>query len=114
MRNAAVQKPFAEGIGLVMGDIQVDPMQALLKEALDAVVFNPFSTGVMTHFEWELYEQPLDIDVYNERGWVLKAKYQGIAFELSKGGVCRRHVKTHINNDAAQYYDYAISNVLVA
>lgn len=90
-------------------------MQALLKEALEAVVFIPFSTGLMTHFEWELYEQPLDIDVYNERWWALKAKYQGIAPPSPRGEeYADATSKTHINNDAAQYYDYAISNVLVA
>ncbi len=115
MQNAAIQKPFAEGIGLVTGDVEVDPIQALLKEALDAVVFIPFSTGLMTHFEWELYEQPLDIDAYNERWWALKARYQGIAPPSPRGEeYADATSKTHINNDAAQYYDYAISNVLVA
>ena len=115
MQNAAIQKPFVAGSGLVTGDVEVDSIQVLRKEALDAVVFIPFSTGLMTHFEWELYEQPLDIDEYNERWWALKAKYQGIAPPSPRGEeYADATSKTHINNDAAQYYDYAISNVLVA
>ncbi len=114
MGLAATQQPFVEGIGLIEAGAQVDRIQTLLKEALNFVVFIPWSCGVMTYFEHELYEHPLPGDQYNRRWWELKARFQGIAPPTERGEeYCDAASKTHINNDAAQYYDYAISNILL-
>jgi peptidyl-dipeptidase A len=89
-------------------------MQTLLKEALNYIVFIPFSAGVMASFEHDLYAEDLPIDEYNKRWWELKEKYQGITSPGTRGEeYCDAASKTHINNDAAQYYDYAISYLLL-
>ncbi len=114
MGLAAMQQPFVEGIGLIEAGAPVDRIQILLKEALNNVVFIPWSCGVMTYFEHDLYAQPLPEDQYNQRWWELKARFQGIAPPAERGEeYCDAASKTHINNDAAQYYDYAISNILL-
>ena len=68
----------------------------------------------MTDFEYELYTLDLPKDQYNFEWWNLKRKYQGIVPPYDRGEqYCDAASKTHINNDAAQYYDYAISYVLL-
>nr|MBA2731760.1 M2 family metallopeptidase [Acidobacteriota bacterium] len=74
----------------------------------------PFATGTMTRFEYDLYENNLPKDQYNKRWWELALKYQGIVPPGTRGEeYCDACTKTHINDDAAQYYDYAIANVLL-
>ena len=111
---ASMQKGFLQGRGLVPADARVDEIQTLLKEALDFVVFIPFSTGTMTHFEHDLYAAALPVSSYNERWWKYAAEFQGISPPVERGEeFCDAASKTHINNDAAQYYDYAISYILL-
>ncbi len=120
MGLAAMQEPFLAHLGLVAA-AEVDSLrreelkvQALLKEALNYVVFIPFSAGVMTSFEHDLYVDSLGMDEFNERWWTLSEKFQGIAPPAPRGEeYCDAASKTHINNDAAQYYDYALSNVIL-
>jgi peptidyl-dipeptidase A len=86
----------------------------LLKEALDYVVVVPWGAGVMTEFEHSLYAENLQPDNYNDRWWELKEKYQGIVPPNERGNeYADAASKTHINNDPAQYYDYAISTILM-
>ncbi|HVS17988.1 MAG TPA: M2 family metallopeptidase, partial [Planctomycetota bacterium] len=115
MGLAAMQPRFVEAIGLVEeGGARPDPMQLLLAEALNYVVFIPWSTGTMTQFEGELYAQELGSERWNARWWELAAQYQGIAPPTERGEEwCDAATKTHINDDAAQYYDYALSFVLL-
>lgn len=95
-------------------DVKTDSIQALMKEALDYIVFIPWSAGVMTEFEYELYSNDLPEDQFNKKWWELVEKYQGIIPPYERGEeYCDAATKTHINNDAAQYYDYAISYVLL-
>lgn len=109
---AAMQKPFLQHLGLVPPDAQTDEMQTLLKEALNYIVFIPWSAGVMTEFEYELYANNLPVEEFNSKWWELKRKYQGIVPPSERGAeFCDAASKTHINNDAAQYYDYALSFV---
>lgn len=111
---AALQKPFLVGRGLVEEDAESDQTQMLLSEALNFVVLIPWGAGVMTEFEHDLYAQNLPKDQYNARWWDLKKKYQGIVPPAERGEeYCDAASKTHINNDAAQYYDYAMSNILL-
>jgi peptidyl-dipeptidase A len=89
-------------------------MQLLLKEALNYVVFIPWSTGTMFFFEKELYHDELAPERWNARWWELAAKYQGIAPPSPRGEqFCDPATKTHINDDPAGYYDYALSFVLL-
>jgi len=111
---ASMQKPFLVGIGLIDETAETDEMQQLLKEALAQVVFIPFSAGTMTHFERDLYAENLPKDEYNKRWWDYVAAYQGIVPPEARGEeFCDAATKTHINNDAAQYYDYALSYIIL-
>lgn len=111
---AAMQKPFLVDRGLMDSSITTDATQTLLSEALDFVVLIPWSAGVMTEFEHDLYASNLPKDQYNKKWWELKKKYQGIVPPNERGEqYCDAASKTHINNDAAQYYDYAMSNILL-
>lgn len=114
MGLASVQRPFLVGRGLVPPDADVDRMQQLLNEALSYVAYMPFAAGTMTRFEHALYVEDLPPDQFNARWWDLVERYQGVAPPEPRG---EEHAdaltKTHINDDAAQYYDYAISYALL-
>jgi len=111
---AAMQRPFLVGRGLVAPDAHVDSMRVLLKEALNTVVFVPWSAGVMSRYEHELYAKNLTPDRFNARWWELVRAYQGIVPPSPRGEeYCDAATKTHINDDAAQYYDYALSYLIL-
>jgi peptidyl-dipeptidase A len=111
---ASMQRPFLVARGLASKDAKVDEMQALLKEGLNYVVFIPFATGTMARFEYGLYEKNLAKTQYNKHWWDLVKYYQGIVPPVERGeDSCDACTKTHINDDAAQYYDYALSYVLL-
>jgi peptidyl-dipeptidase A len=114
MGMAAMQKPFMQNLDLIPKDAKSDEMRSLLKEALNYVVFIPFSTGTMSMFEHDLYSNNLPADEFNKRWWDYAAQYQGIAPPTQRGEeFCDAATKTHINDDAAQYYDYALSYILL-
>jgi peptidyl-dipeptidase A len=114
MGLAAMQKPFLESIGLFPEGQETDQVQTLLRESLNYIVFIPWSAGVMTEFENALYAEGLPPAEYNSKWWELVAKYQGISAPNERSPeLCDAATKTHIIDDAAQYYDYAISYVLL-
>ncbi len=111
---ASKHKAFLIDRGLVDADAEVDEVRQLLKEALDTVVFIPFSAGTMSHFEYDLYRGAISPDNYNQAWWDHVAHFQGIAPPSERGETyCDAATKTHINNDPAQYYDYALSHVIL-
>ena len=111
---AAMQKPFLQGKGLLAPDVKSDDTQKLLQEALNYIVFIPFATGTMAEFEHDLYKKNLPANQFNKRWWELAKKYQGIESPTPRGEeYCDAATKTHINDDAAQYYDYALSYVIL-
>ncbi len=111
---ASMQKPFLVQQGLVDANAKSDSIKGLLKEALDYIVVMPWASGVMTDFEYALYSQNLPEEEFNKKWWELKKQYQGIVPPSERGEeYCDACSKTHINNDAAQYYDYALANVLL-
>ncbi|OFY69412.1 MAG: peptidase [Bacteroidetes bacterium RIFCSPLOWO2_12_FULL_37_12] len=111
---AAMQSPFLVAINLLPSDTKIDTLGTLLKEALNYVIFIPWSSGVMTEFEYELYAKNLPSDQFNKKWWELVAKYQGIAPPSFRGEeYCDAATKTHIIDDPAQYYDYGISFLLL-
>jgi len=111
---ASLQGPFLKEMGLMKTDFEVDKIQAALNEALDYIPFIPWSAGVMTEFEYELYSNNLPKDQYNKVWWELVEKYQGIVPPSPRSeDYCDAATKTHINDDAGQYYDYALANVLL-
>jgi peptidyl-dipeptidase A len=114
MGLAATQKPFLVQRGLVDSNAKVDQVQNLLKEALNYAVFIPFAAGVMSEFEKSLYTDNLPADQFNKRWWELVKEYQGVVPPSERGEeYCDAATKTHINDDAAQYYDYALSYVIL-
>ncbi len=114
MGLAAMQKPFAAGLGLVDKDAKTDDTKQLLKDALNYVVFIPWSTGTMSVFEKDLYAGNLPVSEWNKHWWELAKKYQGIAPPMERSEeYCDAATKTHINDDPAQYYDYALSFILL-
>src|SRR5918994_936541 len=110
MGLASLQRRFLIGRKLVATNAQVDSVAQLLQEALAYVVFIPFAAGTMTRFEHALYAEPLPAERFNGKWWELTRKYQGI---VPPGPRDERWsdalTKTHINDDPAQYYDYALS-----
>jgi len=114
MGLAAMQKPFIEQLQLIAANGKSDDPKLLLKDALNYVVFIPFSAGVMSEFEHDLYKNNLPKDQYNKRWWELCEKYQGMTSPSRRGEeYCDAASKTHINDDAAQYYDYALSYIIL-
>jgi peptidyl-dipeptidase A len=114
MGLAAMQPRFVAAVGLDTGSARPDPLQVLLKEALNYAVFIPWSAGTMFAFEKELYADELPSERWNARWWELAARYQGIAPPTPRGEeYCDAATKTHVNDDPAQYYDYALSFVLL-
>jgi peptidyl-dipeptidase A len=113
MGLAAMQPRFIQAIGLDAGG-KPDPTQALLKEALNFAVFIPFATGTMARWEHDIYVDNLPPEKWNARWWELAARYQGIAPPSPRDETwCDACTKTHINDDPAGYYDYALSFVLL-
>ena len=111
---AAFQAPYMKQIGILPADMKVDAVLWLLNEALtETVAYLPFAAGTMSHFEHDLYEQNLPPDQWNARWWQYVAKFQGVQPPTPRGeDFCDAATKTHINDDAAQYYDYAVATVL--
>jgi peptidyl-dipeptidase A len=67
----------------------------------------------MSHWEYDLYHGELPADQLNARWWEYAAKYQGVVPPSPRlAGGCDACTKTHINDDPAGYYDYALATVL--
>ena len=114
MGLASMQKPFLSQVGILPASSETDELQTLLKEALNYIVFIPWSAGVMTEYEYELYAKELPADRLNKDWWDLVRRYQGIVPPAARDeAYCDPASKTHITDDAAAYYDYAISYVLL-
>jgi peptidyl-dipeptidase A len=113
---AASQRPYLKQVGLLTPEAErAEPELFLLDAALDgaSVVFLPWSAGVMTHFERDFYAGKVSDDALNAAWWQLVGQYQGIAPPGARPEtLCDPATKTHINDDPAQYYDYAIGTVL--
>lgn len=111
---AARQIPYLKQAGVLPQETTVDETQYLLNEALDsAIVFIPWSAGVMTQWEHDFYEKNLPASEFNPRWWEYVAKYQGIAPPAPRDETyCDPATKTHINDDPAQYYDYALAYII--
>ena len=111
---AARQPAYLKQIGLLPEDQEIDQIQWLLDEALnEAAVFIPFSAGTMSFFEHDLYEENLSPDEFNKRWWEYVGRFQGVEPPEPRGEeFCDACTKTHISDDPAQYYDYAMAFVL--
>jgi peptidyl-dipeptidase A len=107
---AAHQEPYLRQIGVLPDTAKIDPLQYLLDDAFDEIVFLPWAAGTMTHFEHDLYEKNLPPDQFNKRWWEMAGQYQRVEPPGPRGEqFCDACTKTHIIDDAAQYYDYAMA-----
>jgi len=114
MGLAAMQRPFLAARGIIPRHAEVDKIQLLLREALSHVVFLSFGAGTMPGFEYALYAEHLPTDRFNAKWWELVRRYQGVVPPAPRGEEFADGLsKTHINDDPAQYYDYALSTVLL-
>jgi len=111
---AARREAYLRQVGLVPEEEAIDRGQALLAEALAGpVVSLPWSAGVVTGFEHDLYEKDLPVSRFNRRWWALVREHQGIVPPSDRGEeFCDACVKTHVMEDPAQYYDYAIAELI--
>lgn len=112
---AAVQIPYLRQVGILPEGQTIDTERWLLNEALEksAVPFLSFAAGTMSHWEHDLYEDNLPPEQWNARWWDDVGRFQGVTPPAPRGEEsCDACTKTHINDDPAQYYDYAIATVL--
>jgi peptidyl-dipeptidase A len=110
LATPTIQLPYLRQVGVVPAGMEFDEVQWLLNGALDQIVFMPWSAGTMAHWEADFYESNLGTNELNRRWWEHVQKYQGIAPPVERGeAYCDAATKTHINDDPAQYYKYAIA-----
>jgi peptidyl-dipeptidase A len=112
---AAGQRPYLKQMGLLTPEAEKAPtVTYLLDAALDrSITFIPFAAGTMTRFERDFYAGKIGDDALNAGWWDIVGQYQGIAPAGPRPeSLCDAATKTHINDDPAQYYDYAIGTVL--
>ena len=109
------QASYLKAIDLLDADQDIDQIQWMLNQALTGpVTFLPFGCGTMTHWEHDFYVEPLDRNEMNARWWEYAARFQGIEPPTPRSEVwCDPATKTHISDDPAQYYDYALSSVIL-
>jgi peptidyl-dipeptidase A len=113
---AASQTPYLKAVGILPGDAAEDGVMGLLDTALGkAVPFMFFASGTMTHWEYDLYAKALSPDEFNARWWAYVREYQGVEPPGGTGSrtedFCDPATKTHINDNPAYYYSYAIATV---
>lgn len=113
-RLASAQTPYLRKIGLLPAGNEPDPMGWLIDSAMDSIVFVPWAAGTMSHFEHDLYEKELPPAEWQTRWWQYVAHYQGVEppSPRDESGLCDACTKTHINDDPAQYYDYALATLI--
>lgn len=113
-RAAAGQQPYLQQLGLSRREPEMSQGQRLLEEALEgAVVAMPWYAGVLSRFEYELYEQRLPAERFNRRWWELTARYQRIAPPTARGGdQCDPCAVVYMAEAPTQAYDYAIAQLI--
>jgi peptidyl-dipeptidase A len=111
---ASQQTPYLVKVGVMPRGKEPDAMAWLLQSAMESIVFMPFSAGTMSHFERDLYEANQPPSEWQKKWWDYAAQYQGVEPPVSRydDALCDACTKTHINDDAAQYYDYALASLI--
>jgi peptidyl-dipeptidase A len=111
---ASLQKPLLESVNLIPKGTASNDTLKLLSDALQHIVVIPWGAGVMTQFEHSLYSENLSVNEFNKKWWELVRKYQGIEPPSARDEkFCDACSKTHIIDDAAQYYDYTFAEILL-
>lgn len=111
---ASLQKPLLQSLKLVPDNLVSNDTLELLTDALQHIIVLPWASGTMTRFEEALYTKNLSPDQFNKTWWELAKRYQGIVPPSNRGEeFCDACTKTHIIDDPAQYYDYAMAEILL-
>ena len=110
---ASRQTPYLQSLGLLPKGKTGDDITPLLRDALNTIPFMFWASGVMAHWEADLYAQGLPGDQWNARWWQYVAEYQGVEPPAPRGEeFCDAATKTHINDYPAYYFSYAIATVI--
>lgn len=111
---AASQAPYLKSLGVLPKEFMADDTAFLLSTALaPGIPFMYWSSGVMTHWEADIYARDLPVSEWNRRWWQYVRDFQGIEPPAERGEeFCDPATKTHINDNPAYYYSYAIAQVL--
>ncbi|MCE1229228.1 MAG: M2 family metallopeptidase [Firmicutes bacterium] len=110
---ATRQVPYLKSAGVLPADYKVDQNLLLLNEALEvAIPFMAWASGTMTEWEADFYAGNMPADQMNARWWKLVRDIQGVEPPAPRGEqFCDAATKTHINDNPAYYYNYAIATV---
>jgi peptidyl-dipeptidase A len=110
---AAGQMPYLKSLGILPADFKPDETSFLLNDALDpGVPFIFWSSGVMTHWEADVYAHNLPAGEWNKRWWQYVRDFQGIEPPSERGEEwCDAATKTHIDDTPCYYYSYAIAQI---
>lgn len=110
---ASSQVPYLKSLGVLPDDFKADPTAFLLAGALDGgVPFIYWSSGVMAHWEADIYAGNLPASEWNKRWWQYVRDFQGIEPPEERSEEwCDAATKTHINDTPAFYYTYAVAQV---
>ena len=110
---ASSQAPYLKSLGILPPDLKVDDNAFLLSNALSiGIPFIYWSSGVMTHWEADVYAGNLPAGEWNKRWWQYVREFQGIEPPAERGEKwCDAATKTHINDTPCYYYSYAIAQV---
>jgi peptidyl-dipeptidase A len=110
---AAGMAPYLKSLGVLPADFKVDETAFLLSDSLGTgIPFIFWSSGVMTHWEADVYAKNLPADQWNKRWWQYVRDYQGVEPPAERGEEwCDPATKTHINDAPCYYYSYAIAQV---
>ena len=110
---ASSQVPYLKSIGLLPADFKPDETAFLLNNALSpGIPFIYWSSGVMAHWEADIYAKNLPASEWNKRWWQYVREFQGVDSPSVRGEeFCDAATKTHINDNPAFYYTYAVAQV---
>jgi peptidyl-dipeptidase A len=111
---AAAQEPYLKSLGVLPADFKADAIAFLLSNAIGSggIPFMYWASGVMAHWEADIYAKNLPVDRWNQRWWQYVREFQGVEPPAERGEEwCDAATKTHINDTPAYYYSYAIAQV---
>jgi peptidyl-dipeptidase A len=110
---ASSQVPYLKSLGVLPADFKPDETAFLLDNSLAAgIPFMFWSSGTMTHWEADIYAHNLPAGEWNARWWQYVRDFQGIEPPTERGEEwCDAATKTHINDNPAYYYSYAVAEV---
>jgi peptidyl-dipeptidase A len=111
---AAGQVPYLKSMGILPAEYKADQTAFLLDDALaSAIPFIYWASGTMTHWEADVYGKGLPPEQWNARWWQYVRDFQGVEPPGERDEeFCDAATKTHINDNPAYYYSYAIATVL--